>query len=116
MLKHSSIVNMLRGTLLPVAAMLAQQATAQLPESTPDPTVTYFASGIPTDAPIAGDYSDFLRPKMHFTPPKNFMNDPNGMHRGPDGTWHLYYQYNPLTPVAGNQVGDDQCYRVVIKY
>lgn len=30
--------------------------------------------------------------------------DPNGMHRDPSGTWHIYYQYNPLTPVAGNQV------------
>ena len=31
------------------------------------------------------------------------MNDPNGLHRDPDGLWHLYYQYNPTTPVAGDQ-------------
>lgn len=29
--------------------------------------------------------------------------DPNGLHRSDDGTWHLYYQYNPTDTVAGNQ-------------
>ena len=35
------------------------------------------------------------RPLYHFTPAKNWMNDPNGMvwH---DGEWHLFYQYNPF--------------------
>lgn len=35
------------------------------------------------------------RPLYHFTPEKNWMNDPNGMvwH---DGEWHLFYQYNPF--------------------
>lgn len=31
------------------------------------------------------------------------MNDPNGCHRDSNGTYHLYYQYNPLEYVAGNQ-------------
>jgi beta-fructofuranosidase len=31
------------------------------------------------------------------------MNDPNGMFRDANGTWHLYYQYNPMGVVAGNQ-------------
>lgn len=31
------------------------------------------------------------------------MNDPNGMFRDSNGTWHLYYQYNPTGIVAGNQ-------------
>lgn len=66
-------------------------------------TTTYFAPGIPTAQPIPGNYTGAYRPQVHFSPPQNFMNDPNGLHRGPDGTWHLYYQYNPLTPVAGNQ-------------
>ena len=36
-----------------------------------------------------------FRPLYHFTPAKNWMNDPNGMvwH---DGEWHLFYQYNPF--------------------
>lgn len=35
------------------------------------------------------------RPLYHFTPAKNWMNDPNGMvwH---EGEWHLFYQYNPF--------------------
>lgn len=31
------------------------------------------------------------------------MNDPNGMFLDANGTWHLYYQYNPTSAVAGNQ-------------
>lgn len=35
------------------------------------------------------------RPAYHHTPLYGWMNDPNGMvYR--DGTWHLYYQYNPF--------------------
>ncbi|KAJ3009239.1 hypothetical protein NUW54_g2850 [Trametes sanguinea] len=31
------------------------------------------------------------------------MNDPNGLFRDGNGTYHLYYQYNPTGLVAGNQ-------------
>lgn len=41
-----------------------------------------------------------FRPKVHFTPPKNWSNDPNGMVYM-DGHWHLYYQYHPEKPVWG---------------
>lgn len=34
------------------------------------------------------------RPSYHFTPAKNWMNDPNGMVYH-EGEWHLFYQYNP---------------------
>jgi fructan beta-fructosidase len=41
-----------------------------------------------------------LRPSIHFTPKKNWMNDPNGCvyHKG---TYHLFYQYNPFEPTWG---------------
>lgn len=38
--------------------------------------------------------SDPHRPRYHFLPPANWMNDPNGLIQW-DGQYHLFYQYNP---------------------
>ncbi len=34
------------------------------------------------------------RPVYHFTPRKNWMNDPNGLVYA-DGIWHMFFQYDP---------------------
>ena len=45
-------------------------------------------------------YTEPHRPQIHFSPPENWMNDPNGMvfHKG---VYHLFYQYYPDSTVWG---------------
>ena len=56
-----------------LAAAQGQNASSSMPTAT---SVT-FDEGVPTDAPVPGDYTGALRPQIHFSPPSNFMNDPN---------------------------------------
>ncbi|CAH0044991.1 unnamed protein product [Clonostachys solani] len=43
---------------------------------------------------LAQNYTERYRPQFHFTPAKNWMNDPNGLIYH-EGTYHLFYQHNP---------------------
>jgi len=44
---------------------------------------------------------DPQHPVYHYAPPANWVNDPNGLIYW-KGSYHLFYQYNPVEPVWGN--------------
>lgn len=51
-----------------------------------------------TEKPVSG--TEPHRPQYHFSPPANWMNDPNGMVYY-EGEYHLFYQYYPDSTVWG---------------
>ncbi|WP_332633585.1 glycoside hydrolase family 32 protein [Halalkalibacter flavus] len=51
--------------------------------------------------PAENYYSEIYRPQFHFSPEKNWMNDPNGLVFY-KGTYHMFYQYNPYGNKWGN--------------
>ncbi len=53
-----------------------------------------------TVAPLEAAYEEQYRPQFHFSPPTQWMNDPNGMVYY-EGEYHLFYQYHPYSNVWG---------------
>ena len=47
--------------------------------------------------------NDPHRPRYHFMPPANWMNDPNGLIQW-RGEYHLFYQHNPEAPGFGRMI------------
>ncbi|UBV45307.1 glycoside hydrolase family 32 protein (plasmid) [Deinococcus taeanensis] len=46
-------------------------------------------------------YRERHRPQVHYSPRQHWVNDPNGL-VFVAGTFHLFYQHNPLGPTPGN--------------
>ena len=47
------------------------------------------------DIPEEEVYNDPYRPQYHYSPKKNYSNDPNGLvYNAASGEYHMYYQYN----------------------
>lgn len=60
-------------------------------------TQEWFVDPQATRHAMAGDPH---RPRYHFLPPRNWMNDPNGLFYWRE-RYHLFYQFNPYRPVWG---------------
>ena len=46
-------------------------------------------------------YKETYRPQYHFSPTKNWMNDPNGLVYS-NGLYHLFFQHNPFANEWGH--------------
>lgn len=55
---------------------------------------TLMALGLLASTASGMNYTEPHRPQYHFSPNKNWMNDPSGLLYH-DGTYHLFFQYNP---------------------
>ena len=98
----------MRFRLYSLSMMVAVALTATImscssddPKLEPTPTPTPVDPVTPPEPPTQSNYNEQYRPQIHFTPAKNWMNDPNGMVYA-DGTYHLFYQYNPQSNDWGN--------------
>lgn len=56
--------------------------------------LTHPLATVPRDELVARAGADPHRPRFHFVSPAGWLNDPNGVAQW-DGTYHLFYQYNP---------------------
>lgn len=64
-------------------------------------TASFTMAAVPAEATDPDPATQQYRPYLHYTPEKNWMNDPNGLIYH-NGTYHMYYQYNPNGTTWGN--------------
>ena len=83
------------------AGMVAAMAACTPVNPADEPTRPSGGDSVPATPVVEGGRNEQYRPQVHFTPYKNWMNDPNGMVYY-DGVYHLFYQYNPRGNDWGN--------------
>src|SRR5688500_7968787 len=59
------------------------------------------ATAAPAAAAAQETYDEPYRPQFHFSPAKNWMNDPNGLVYY-KGEYHLFFQHNPFGDTWGH--------------
>jgi sucrose-6-phosphate hydrolase SacC (GH32 family) len=69
--------------------------------STQSTTARTAATQVVAASSATPTYRERYRPQFHYTPGKNWTNDPNGLVYY-QGEYHMFYQYNPLGDVWGN--------------
>ena len=83
-------------------ALAACQDNSRFDAEIPFPTVKEEEEEDKKDEEMGtSSYNELYRPQIHYTPAKNWINDPNGMVYA-DGVYHLFYQYNPKGNDWGN--------------
>ncbi len=90
-------MKLLTKTLLVLAAALA----CSCGDSKIDEDLPPSGEAEEQEKPSSQSYDELYRPQIHYTPAKNWINDPNGMVYA-DGVYHLFYQYNPRGNKWGN--------------
>lgn len=102
--------------ILPEQAIVSGETSPEIPLEVGDNTINIKvkdSSGVEVVTSVkitrnfnpATAYTDTYRPQLHFTPHRNFINDPNGLVFDPsNNTWHMFFQYNPTGITIGNQV------------